>query len=163
MVTDSGRFRYDSTNARTFTLAAFLMETGFIDTAYLFRNLYSDDLSAAKLRASFVLKIKQTEKGTAYIYTTKDELASTGADIFTVSRGMVGTMADLKGVDVWVNFTETDSGVLCELRSSKYNINPVAVAHGGGGHAKASGATLRDKAEAMQVLAELDKLTEEGL
>lgn len=163
MVTDSGRFRYDSTNARTFTLASFLMETGYIDTAYLFRNLYSDDLSAAKLRASFVLKIKQTEKGTAYIYTTKDELASTGADIFTVSRGMVGTMADLKGVDVWANFTETDSGVLCELRSSKYNINPIAVAHGGGGHAKASGATLRDKAEAMQVLTELDKLTEESV
>ena len=76
---------------------------------------------------------------------------------------MVGTMADLKGVDVWVNFTETDSGILCELRSSKYNINPVAVAHGGGGHAKASGATLRDKTEAMQVLSELDKLTEESV
>ena len=76
---------------------------------------------------------------------------------------MVGTMADLKGTDSWVNFTETDEGVLCELRSSKYNINPIAVKHGGGGHAKASGATLKDRAEAMQVVAELDRLAEEDI
>lgn len=163
MVTDSGRFRYDSTNARTFSLASFLMETGYIDTARLFRNLYSDDLSSAKLRASFVLKIKTTDCGTAYIYTDRNEMNSLGVDTFTVSRGMVGTMSDLKGIDSWANFTETDAGVLCELRSSKYNINPIAVKHGGGGHAKASGATLKDRNEAMQVIAELDNLAEENI
>ena len=163
MVTDSGRFRYDSTNARTFSLASFLMETGYIDTARIFRNLYSDDLSSARLRASFVLKIKTTDHGMAYIYTDKDEMKALGVDTFTVSRGMVGTMSDLKGIDSWANFTETDDGVLCELRSAKYNINPIAVKHGGGGHAKASGATLKDREEAMQVVAELDRLAEEDV
>ena len=38
MVTDSGRFRYDSTNSRTFRLASFLMEQPF-DTNELYRNL----------------------------------------------------------------------------------------------------------------------------
>ena len=61
---------------------------------------------------------------------------------------MVGTMSDIRGIDSWVNFTETDDGVLCEIRSSKYNINPIAVKYGGGGHAKASGATLKNKEEA---------------
>ena len=70
-------------------------------------------------------------------------------------------MGDLRGVDAWVNFTETDEGVLCELRSSKYNINQIAVKHGGGGHLKASGATLKDRDEAMEMLAELNMLTEE--
>ena len=32
---------------------------------------------------------------------------------------------------------------------------------GGGGHAKASGATLKDKAEAMALLDDLNKLSEE--
>jgi phosphoesterase RecJ-like protein len=70
-------------------------------------------------------------------------------------------MGDIRGVDIWVNFTETEEGVLCEIRSSKYNINPVAVKHGGGGHAKASGATLKDRTEAMELLSELEALLEE--
>jgi len=67
----------------------------------------------------------------------------------------------LKGVDIWVNFTETEQGVLCELRSGKYNINPIAVKYGGGGHQKASGATVKDRNEAMQMLADLDRMMEE--
>ena len=94
----------------------------------------------------------------AYIYTTREELEALGVDTFTVSRGMVGTMSDIRGVDIWVNFTETDSGVLCELRSSRYNINPIAVKYGGGGHAKASGATVKNKEEAMSMLQDLELL-----
>ena len=78
-----------------------------------------------------------------------------------ISRGMVNTMGEIRGVDIWVNFTETDEGVWCELRSSKYNINPVAVKYGGGGHQKASGATVADRAAAMAMLADLDAMIEE--
>jgi phosphoesterase RecJ-like protein len=70
-------------------------------------------------------------------------------------------MSDIRGVDIWVNFTETDQGVACELRSSKYNINPIAVKYGGGGHAKASGATVKSKEEAMAMLRDLDAMMEE--
>ena len=95
----------------------------------------------------------------AYIYTTLEEAKSYNADTFTISRGMVNTMGDIKGIDIWVNFTETENGVLCEIRSSKYNINPIAVKYGGGGHAKASGATIKDREAAMQMLADLIELT----
>ena len=71
---------------------------------------------------------------------------------------MVGTMSDLRGVDIWVNFTEDGEKVLAEIRSSKYNINPVAVKYGGGGHAKASGATLKDRDEAMALLEDLKQI-----
>ena len=160
MTTDSGRFRYDSTSSRTFALASYLTEQEF-DITEIYRELYSDDYERMKLRAEFVLKIKFTDKKVGYIYTTAEEALATGADTFTISRGMVGTMADIRGVDIWVNFTETESGVLAELRSSKYNINPIATKYGGGGHAKASGATLADRAEAMQMLADLDAMIEE--
>lgn len=159
MVTDSGRFRYDSTNARTFRIAAELIQYGF-DTNELYADLYADNFDMIKLRASYVLKIRFTAANVAYIITTKDELAVSHADEFTISRGMVGVMSDIKGVDTWVNFTETDRGVLCELRSKKYNINPVAVKYGGGGHAKASGATVADLETAMKMLADLDNLQE---
>jgi phosphoesterase RecJ-like protein len=160
MITDSGRFRYDSTSAQTFRTAAFLMEREF-STADIYRNLYADDFSFIQLRARFVLKIQLTDKPVAYIYTTKEEAESYGVDNFTISRGMVNVMGEIRGVDIWVNFTETEEGVLCELRSNKYNINPIAKKYGGGGHAKASGATVKDRDEAMNMLQDLMQLTEE--
>lgn len=157
MVTDSGRFRYDGTTARTFKLASFLMSQQF-DTNELFRDLYADNFESKQLKAKFILKIRFTDKNVAYIYTTREEFNDLNADIFTVSRGMTNTMADIKGVDIWVNFTESEKGVLCELRSNRYNINPIAVKYGGGGHAKASGATVKDKETAMAMLADLDAM-----
>lgn len=157
MVTDSGRFRYDGTTARTFRLASFLMEQEF-DTNELFRDLYADDFAAKQLKAKFILKIQFSPKNVAYIYTTLEQFHQLNTDTFTVSRAMVNTMADIRGVDIWVNFTETEKGVLCELRSSKYNINPIAVKYGGGGHQKASGATVADRETAMAMLADLDEM-----
>ena len=157
MVTDSGRFRYDSTNSNTHRLASFLMSVPF-DTSDIYRNLYTDDFEFVRLRAKYVLKIQLAKNGVAYIYTDKEEAKSCGFDTFTLSRGMVNTMGDIKGVDTWVNFTETDDGVLCEIRSAKYNINQIAVKHGGGGHAKASGATLKSREEAMELVSELEAL-----
>lgn len=161
MVTDSGRFRYDSTTSKTHYYASKLMEADF-STADIYRSLYSDSFENVRLRASFVLKIQFTDAGVAYIYTTKDEVAALGVDTFTISRGMVGTMSEIKGVDIWVNFTETDEGVLAELRSGRYNINKTAVKYGGGGHEKASGATLKDRTEAMAMLADLDTIIKEN-
>ena len=157
MVTDSGRFRYDSTTARTFRLASFLMEQEF-DTNEIYRDLYADDFESKKRKAQFLLKTQFTPKRVAYICTTLQELKEMNADTFSVSRGMVNTMADIKGTEIWVNFTETGEGVLCELRSSGVNINPVAVKYGGGGHAKASGATVPDFETAMRMLQDLDAL-----
>lgn len=161
MLTDSGRFRYDSTSARTFRLAAFLMEQG-IDTNEIFRHLYAETFESKKMKAEFLLKIQFTSNRVAYIYTTKEELASMNAGTFTVSRGMVNTMSDIKGTDIWVNFTEAEEGVLCEIRSAGPNINPIAVKYGGGGHAKASGATVANREIAMQMLQDLDALTGEN-
>ena len=160
MVTDSGRFRYDSTSAKTFALASWLMEEK-IDTEKLYKDLYADDFENKKRKAEFLLKVQFTPNRVAYIYTTAQELAEMEMSTFSVSRGMVNTMADIRGTDIWVNFTEADGGVLCELRSSGPNINPIAVKYGGGGHAKASGAKVADRETALRMLADLDQLTGE--
>lgn len=161
LVTDSGRFRYDSTTPRTFDLASFLLSKGF-DATSIYNQLYVDSYENVKKRAEFVLAIKFTPNNVAYIYTDSARVSELGMEPQSISRGMVNVMGEIRGVDVWVNFTECESGVLCEIRSKNYNINQIAVAHGGGGHLKASGATLKDAAEAMQVLDELDKLVAEG-
>ena len=159
MVTDSGRFRYDATTPRTFRLASFLMQTPF-STERIYRSLYADSLERLQLRARFIMEIRVTEKKVAYVYTTAEKMKEYGVDTFTVSRGMVNCMGDIKDVDIWVNFTESKEGVLCELRSSSRNIQQIAVKYGGGGHAKASGAVVKDREEAMRMLQDLEQLME---
>ncbi len=160
LVTDSGRFRYDSTSARTFELASYLMQCGF-DIAEVYSNLYSEDIESVRMRAGFMLRIKTTPNNVAYIYSTADELSRLGISAFTAARGMVGTMADIKGITIWASFAESDKGIICEIRSSTHNINPIAGKYGGGGHAKASGATVESRAIAMQLLDDLDRMAAE--
>lgn len=161
LVTDSGRFRYDSTTPRTFEIAGYLLSYGF-DAPSIYNQLYVDSYENVKKRAEFTLTTNFTPNNVAYIYTPFERVKSLDMEPQSISRGMVNVMAEIRGVDVWVNFTETENSVLCEIRAKNRNINQIAVAHGGGGHLKASGATLKDKNEAMQVLAELDTLVEKG-
>ena len=157
MVTDSGRFRYDCTTARTFRLASVLLEQEF-DTNEIFRDLYADTYENKKMKAQFILKAQFTPKRIAYVITTREELAAMNVSTFTVSRAMVNTMADIKGTEIWANFTETEDGILCELRSANLNIQPIAVKYGGGGHAKACGCTAPNFETVNQILADLDAM-----
>ncbi len=157
MCTDSGRFRYDATSSRTFMLASWLMEQP-IDLTALYSKLYSDTLENLKLRSSFIARIAVTEHRVAWLYNTLEQVRESGLEPAAVSRGMVGTMSDLAGIPIWVNFTEVADGVDCELRSSLHNINPIAVKYGGGGHQKASGAHVPDRETAMAMLADLDEM-----
>ena len=138
------------------------MEREF-DRNEVYRNLYVEDLESVKRRLSFMERIKFTYNNVAYVYSTKDDVKKMGVSPFSVSRGMVNTMANLRGVHVWVNFTEDQDSILCELRSDSYDINKIAVKYGGGGHLKASGATLKTKEEAMDMLKDLDALVEENI
>ena len=163
MVTDSGRFRFDSTSSKTFMMASKLLENQ-IDLNAIYNNLYIDELDTVLLRAKSVLKMQFTKNNVAYIKTTDEEIKSYGTDVFTASRGMVNVMAGIRNIDIWANFTEdkANNGIIVELRSSKYNINPIAVKYGGGGHAKASGATVESFEVVEQILKDLDDLASKG-
>ncbi len=159
IVTDSGRFRYDQTTSRTFYVVSKLMEYD-IDTNYIYDSLYTESFDNILLRAKYVLKIQFSEKNVAYIMTTKEEIKEMNVDVFSISRGMVNTMAGIKGVDIWVNFTEDEDGIIAEVRSGKYNINPVCVKYGGGGHQKASGCGLKSFDECYEMIKDLEKLVQ---
>lgn len=163
MVTDSGRFRYDSTNSKTFYIASKLYEYEF-DVNDIYNNLYVEDLDVVKLRAKFVMKFKVTDYNVAYIKTTKEEVRDLNVDIFTVSRGMVNTMAGIKGIDIWVNFTEDEENncIITEIRSSKYAVVDIATKYGGGGHPKACGCSVPSFEVADQILSELDDIIRKG-
>lgn len=161
MVTDSGRFRYDSTTPRTHRLAAELLSY-HLDTDSLFTQLYATSLEDVQRRAHFALKIRFTPGGVAYLYNDAQEISRLNMELFDVSRGMVGIMGDLKGVEIWANFAEAPQGILAELRSRRIPVRPVAAKYGGGGHAKACGATLESREDVEAMLKDLDDLLGEA-
>ena len=160
-VTDSGRFRYDCTTSGTLRRSAFLLDCG-VDYSAIYKKLYVSEFETLRLRAYFIRKIQFTNHNVAYYYTDKAELEEQNISPFNASRGFVNTMSEIEGVDIWAAFAECESGIMCEIRSSEYNINPIAVKYGGGGHAKASGATVPDREAAMAMLADLDEMAANG-
>lgn len=161
IVTDSGRFRYNNVTSETFSIASKLLKYNF-DFNEIYTKLYVDDLELVKLRAQMVLSFKISEKGVAYLINDKDAVNRYNTDIFTISRGMVNVMSGINGIDVWANFTEEENGkVICEFRSTKYNVNQIAVKYGGGGHKFASGATVANLDVINDIIKDLESLLEE--
>lgn len=161
IVTDSGRFRYAQTNSKTFEIASYLMNYD-IKTEYIYNKIYTEKLENVKLRAKLVSKFEVTPNGVAYLINTKEDVKEYGLSIFDISRGMVNIMGGIEGINIWSNFTQTDSGeVYCEIRSNGANINKVAVKFGGGGHLQASGCTLEDISLVSKVIEELENVAKE--
>ncbi|MCF7926551.1 MAG: bifunctional oligoribonuclease/PAP phosphatase NrnA [Candidatus Izimaplasma sp.] len=160
IVTDSGRFKYPKTNARTFNLVSFLLDNG-AELQKIYNSLYKEDLTLKRLRGYFIDNFKLTKTNIAYMKNDKHVKNQFKVDTHTVSRGMVNQMSDIEGIDIWANFTEQDNGdVLAELRSAKEPIVNVAKKYGGGGHALACGCTLDSLMEADKVLDDLDRINE---
>lgn len=162
LVTDSSRFLHEGVNSNTLYLASKLLEYDF-SIQEVYQNLYVEDFQYVKVRALLTLSIKQTKNKVAYIKTSYQDLLNYELNLFTVSRGMVNVMAGIKGIDIWVSFTEDSNGAIyTEIRSSKYNVAEVAVKYGGGGHRLASGTTLSSFEGADKLLEDLDKIMEES-
>ena len=163
LATDSGRFLYPNTTAKSFEIAAFLAKKG-ADMQYIYDNLYTESLNFKKLKGYFINNFKTTKNKVAYMKndtSVKDEF---GVTTFIVSRAMVNQMSGIEGIEIWANFTMDEDGkVQSELRSKKIPIVEVAKKYGGGGHLLACGCTLSSFEDANLVLADLDQLLKEEI
>ena len=158
MVTDSGRFRYSSTNSETYKIASELMKYK-IDTEFIYNKIYVDKLANVKLKAKLIDKFVVLESGVAYLINTKEEIKEYNVPIYDVSRGMVNIMAGIEEISIWANFSEDESGdIYCEFRSNGKNINVVATKYGGGGHLQASGATVYSFDTVKEIIADLERV-----
>lgn len=158
MVTDSGRFRYESVSGETLRCASVMLDTG-IDTDTLFAHLYLKDFAYHKFQAYVLQRMKITENGVAYIHLTasvqerfhlRPEEAS---NVISFLDGIMGSI-------IWLAFIDNADGTTrVRLRSRFVTINKIAEHFHGGGHACASGATVRGRKELKALLAEADALS----
>ena len=152
MVTDSVRFMTEKVSPLTMKTASELISYPF-DRTELFGNLYAEDFSALKRKAYFLERVEFLEEdGVAYNYSDKKDIDKMHSSAHSVARGLVNTMANIRGADAWVAFAEDEGKILVELRSRRCDVYPVALKWGGGGHAKASGCTVESRKEAFELL-----------
>ena len=160
LATDSGRFLYPNTTAKSFEIAAYLANAG-ADIQYIYDNLYTETLNFKKLKGYFINNFKTTKNNVAYMQNNTSVKDKFDVSTFVVSRAMVNQMSGIKGIEIWANFTMDEDGLVqSELRSKKIPIVDIAKKYGGGGHLLACGCTLSSFEEANLVLADLNQLLE---
>jgi len=162
IVTDSGRFRFREVSGETLRLAGLLLSFG-IDTETLYAHLYLDDFSQLKFKAHVYEAMKMTENGVAYLYVDKAM-----QERFRLSQedasASVSYMDSIKGCLCWIAFIETGDElgtIRVRLRSRFAAINTIAEQFRGGGHACASGATVYNEEELMQLVHAADAYIKE--
>ena len=160
MVTDSGRFRYESTTGETLRLAGMLLDYG-IDTDRLFANLYLEDFDYFKYEAYIHKKMSITPAGVAHIHVTNAMQQQFNLSTEQASEA-VSFLNSIKGSIVWIAFIDMPDGTIrVRLRSRFIEINTLAEKYRGGGHQCTCGATLYNKREIKALLADADKMVAE--
>ena len=160
IVTDSGRFRFESTKGDTLRLAAMLLDTG-IDTENLYSHLYLKDFDDFKFRSFVYDKIQITPNGVVYIFVD-DEMK----EKFNLSNEQAAEtitfITEIKNCIAQIAFISmTDGTIRCRLRSRFMPINLLAEKFGGGGHQFSCGATLQKASEIQQMVEVADKMVAE--
>lgn len=142
IMTDTGLFKYDSTTAQTHRIAADLIELGVkpYDAAVEF----FENESVERLRLlSRALRTLQVDGRLAWLYVDEQMMADTGASEED-TEGIVNYARAIQGVEVGVFFRGAGPGKVKVSWRSRHEVDVgvLAGAMGGGGHARAAGATL---------------------
>ncbi|HHU55733.1 MAG TPA: bifunctional oligoribonuclease/PAP phosphatase NrnA [Acholeplasmataceae bacterium] len=157
-ITDTGRFRYSSVDGNSLRLAGDILDYG-IDTEELFVNLYVREKNILKLQGYVLRHFKTTKNGVSYIYISK-RLRNRFKVAHSDASSLVSALDNIKGSLIWILFIEAGEGIRVRLRSRYLSIVEVAQKFNGGGHAQASGASVRNKKEMKKLIYEADKLLE---
>ena len=154
--TDTGRFKFDSVDSRTFMAAAALVDFG-VDLGYIDNQLSVETLQTLKLKGYCLSNFKMTENGFAYIIMKRDTINEFGVSDEDAAA-QVSTISTIEGCPVWAIFMEYPTEIRIRLRSRGPVINLLAEEYGGGGHAKASGARLNDWTQLDEFVKNADML-----
>lgn len=156
MVTDSGRFRYETTNGGTLRLAAMLLDFG-VDTDIMYSHLYLEDFDYLKFQAYVFKKMKITQNGVVHLYVDKRMqkkfhlTTEQACEAVSFLKGIKGCIAQLAFIDM------PDGKIRVRLRSRFMTINEVAEKWRGGGHECTCGATLLSPKEIPLIVADADE------
>jgi phosphoesterase RecJ-like protein len=145
LITDTGRFMYDNTTARSHVMAAELIDAG-VDVAGVYRQLYQDlPFPRLQLLARALASVRRYDDGRLTVaHLTRADFGETGA-LESDSEGVVDHLRSVEETKVAVLIRELldRDGRKVSLRSTDgaVDVSVIARSLGGGGHRQAAGAT----------------------
>ncbi|MBG9987618.1 bifunctional oligoribonuclease/PAP phosphatase NrnA [Aerococcaceae bacterium DSM 111176] len=161
IVADTGRFLYSPT-PDTFEAAKVLVGQD-IDTRQITDRFSETAIKEARFQGFAYENIEFHEEGVASLLITREIMED--YDISEDATNIVLNIpSNVKGMYTWVNFIEQEGDnpkYRVRLRSKGPAINHIAQAHGGGGHAMASGAKANSTEEMEEIMKELKEITTE--
>ncbi len=142
VLTDTGAFAYNSTNADTFSLARELTLAG-ADPAMIARGIYFSHAPAKIRLLGAALSTLSIENEIAWMLVTQAQMEQFGA-LEEDCEGLVNYALSIQDVQVAVFFREIPGNRFRVSLRSKGKVNVAAVAEhfGGGGHECASGCSV---------------------
>jgi phosphoesterase RecJ-like protein len=144
LVTDTGSFQYETVNDKVLECAAELVRCG-AKPDYTAKMLFQRDrLSRLRLLAKAYETIEMCCDGkVAFVEVTREMMEITGA-IKEDTDTIVNSVRAIAPVEVACMLREDDEGIKISLRSKNYaDVSKIAQKHGGGGHIRAAGATIK--------------------
>ncbi|OAS88795.1 MULTISPECIES: DHH family phosphoesterase [Metabacillus] len=159
IVGDTGRFLFPSTTEKTFGYASALISEG-IEFTPLYNELYKTKRNVAKLSGYVLQNFTLTSSGAASMNISREILTEYEVTPSEASQ-LVGILGNIEGVISWVFFVEEENQIRVRLRSKGPVINELARKYNGGGHPLASGASIYNWEEAVQVLKDLEELCQD--
>ncbi|MCP3918754.1 MAG: bifunctional oligoribonuclease/PAP phosphatase NrnA [bacterium] len=147
LVTDTGWFKYSNTDAESFRVAGELVESG-VHPADLFATIYqrrSED--HPRLVGRVLDRLHYHADGRLALVDLP--LAADGRAMDLETDDVLDLLRSVETVEVVLLVREIEKGI-CKLSArskTDYNVNELARGFGGGGHVKASGATIRGQRE----------------
>jgi phosphoesterase RecJ-like protein len=145
LVTDTGKFMYENTDARSHRMAAGLIEAG-VDVNEIYRRLYEHaPVEKLKLLAHALERIELRDDGRlAVTYISADDYATTGASE-ALTEGVIDHLRTVDGTVVAAvvrDLADSDRAARkVSMRSTdgRVDVSAIARLHGGGGHRRAAG------------------------
>lgn len=142
LVTDTGWFRYSNTDAETLALASEMVALG-ADPAFLFGALFQRRPAVEPLAMAAVLsRLEYFAEGRLAV--ADQPLGNGGAPGLDDGDPVLDILRAVESVEVVLYVRETEPGS-CKLSArskTDFDVNRLARRFGGGGHMKASGATI---------------------
>jgi bifunctional oligoribonuclease and PAP phosphatase NrnA len=162
IVMDTATFAHPNATPRTLVVSAGLVEAG-APLSEISRRLYRSKPEAQLRLFGRVLDRLASTAGGRIIHSTlvDADLLATGA-IAPHSEGIIDLLAQAEDADVAILFKEAGEGTRISVRTRPGGVDATVLtgAFGGGGHARAAGATIPLPVEAARiaVLAEAERL-----
>ena len=162
LVSDTNRFLFSYTTAKTFDLVSKLIDETKLDFTTLYEKLYLRPVREVRFEGYIANNLKITDNGVGYIMLDDSILSEYGVDAATAGN-MVNNFNYIEEIFVWAVFSnDTANGnIRGSIRSRGPIINKVAAQFGGGGHIFASGVRLPDTNAVEQLVEELDNACKE--